>query len=97
MDELEKLKEFVIKSKENGCISRFLKRRNDIDNLKEDLMRLLDNDLKIDDPPEKFDSFLDNINDCIHDIMSLTDILDRVSNIIDVTKYQIGLIRQGRI
>ena len=84
MDQLEILKRFIIESKENGSLSLFLKEGNDSDNLKEDLMRMLNNldNLKIDDPPEKFDSILDDIDNCVSDNISLIDILDRMGGVL---------------
>jgi len=84
MDKLDMLREFLLESKENGCLSLFLKKENDSDNLKEDLMRLLYNfdDLKIDDFPEKFDSLLNDMDDCMSDSVSLMNILDRINSML---------------
>ena len=84
MDQLEVLKRFLMVLKENGSLSLFLKKENDSDNLKEDLMKLIDNfdDLKIGDLPEKFDSLLNDMDDCMSDSVSLMNILDRINSML---------------
>ena len=84
MDQLEVLKRFLDISKENGSLSAFIKMGNDGDILREDLMRLLYdfNSLGINDPPEKFDKILDSLSDCKLTIDRLSNILNRVGEVI---------------
>ena len=84
MNQIEILKKFLDISKESGSLSTFLKMGGDSDNLREDLMRLLYdfNSLGINDPPEKFDKMLDSISDCELDINRLSNILNRIGEVL---------------
>ena len=84
MNQLNALKSILMESEKNGVLSLIFKEKSDSDNLKGDLMRFLDNfdNLKINDPPEKFDSLLFDIDNCVHYITSLSNTLDRIGNIL---------------